>query len=90
MTPPVRLSLLGFEDDGSPALTVVERPESNYPLERQVLRTLFLDVGKGAMLSSQPAQEATKSYESHSLNDGIVSEQSQHLIQCLPSQFCDS
>ncbi|KAL4725849.1 hypothetical protein ACLX1H_006523 [Fusarium chlamydosporum] len=38
-TPRVRLSLLGFESDGSPAKTVIERPEESYPLERQRLTT---------------------------------------------------
>ncbi|KAK0388750.1 hypothetical protein NLU13_4993 [Sarocladium strictum] len=71
-TPPVRLSLLGFEDDGSPAATVIERPEKSYPLERQVLRTLYLNGENGTLVDTLPKQEAEKSYEGKSLTDGVT------------------
>lgn len=74
LTPPVRLSLLGFEADGSSAATVVERHERSYPLERQVLRTLYLNGEKGTLDNSKPSQEAVISYEGKSLNDVLVSE----------------
>jgi len=33
-TPPLRLSLLGFESDGSKAQTVIGRPENEWPIAR--------------------------------------------------------
>lgn len=72
-TPRVRLSLLGFEADGSSATTVIERPEQNYPLTRQELRTLYLDGTTGNLVDLRPDQESIKSYEGRSLRDGLVS-----------------
>ncbi|KAG9501855.1 hypothetical protein J7337_007551 [Fusarium musae] len=62
-TPRVRLSLLGFEADGSSATTVIERPEESYLLARQRLRTLYLDGEKAKLVDSTPDQESIKSYE---------------------------
>ena len=73
-TPRVRLSLLGFEGDGSPASTVIERPETSYPLERQKLRTLYLNAETGELAQDKPNQETIGSYEGRSLNDQLVSQ----------------
>lgn len=72
-TPPLRLSLLGFERDGSASKTVIERPEDQWPLARQRLRNLHLDAAS-MMLSSEPvASVSSTSYESHSLDASAVS-----------------
>ncbi|EXM21248.1 Xaa-Pro dipeptidyl-peptidase, C-terminal [Fusarium oxysporum f. sp. vasinfectum] len=71
-TPRVRLSLLGFEADGSSATTVVERPERSYPLTRQRLRTLYLDGTTGTLVDPKPNQEYINSYEGRSLSDGLT------------------
>lgn len=71
-TPAIRLALLGFEADGSPAATVVERPESSFPLERQELRKYFLDAQTGTLLKTAPAEVTTRSYEGRSLHDQLV------------------
>ncbi|GAB1214050.1 hypothetical protein ATERTT37_003207 [Aspergillus terreus] len=70
-TPPVRLSLLGFEPE-SPAKTVVERPELTYPPERQRLKTYFLDASSGTLQPKLPQKEASISYEAHHLTDCVV------------------
>ena|ERR1700755_1422709 len=70
-TPPVRLSLLGF-DHVSPAKTVLERPESTYPLERQELRTFYLDSASRSLKPSIPAEEGQVTYEAHHLTDSAV------------------
>ncbi|KAF5637968.1 cocaine esterase [Fusarium sp. NRRL 52700] len=71
-TPRVRLSLLGFESDGSSATTVIERSEEGYPLARQRLRTLYLDGTTGKLMDSKTDQENIKSYEGWSLDDGLT------------------
>ena len=71
-TPPLRLSLLGFEADGSPAQTVLERPETAYPLEREVMREFFLDNSKKTMSLSPIYTEVSASYEGRSLDDTLV------------------
>ncbi|EMC96066.1 hypothetical protein BAUCODRAFT_123340 [Baudoinia panamericana UAMH 10762] len=66
-TPPVRLSLLGFEADGSPAETVLERPEAAYPPTRGQDVELYLD-SKSMVLTTQPAPDPSSvSYEGHRL-----------------------
>jgi len=72
-TPPVRLSLIGFEADGSPAKTVLERPEQEYPLARQQIRELYLDAKSMKMSSSQASEETSVSYEGRSLDASAVS-----------------
>lgn len=72
-TPRVRLSVLGFEADGSSATTVVERPERSHPLTRQRLRTLYLDGITGTPVDLEPNQESINSYEGRSLSNGLVS-----------------
>jgi hypothetical protein len=79
-TPRVRLSLLGFEADGSSATTVIERPEESYPLARQKLRTLYLQGEKEKLVKSRPDREFIKSYEGKSLTDRLVS------LYCLRSR----
>ncbi|KAL5593629.1 hypothetical protein FOBRF1_012731 [Fusarium oxysporum] len=72
LTPKVRLSLLGFEADGSSATTVVERHEQSYPLARQRLRTVFLDGKTGKLVDTRPDQESIKSYEGKSLTGRLT------------------
>lgn len=69
-TPPVRLSLLGFE--GSPVKTILERPEKEYPLARQETRNYFLDVVNKTLSPSPVATEAKDAYEAHSLDASLV------------------
>ncbi|KAH9817010.1 cocaine esterase [Teratosphaeria destructans] len=66
-TPPVRLSLLGFEADGAAAQTVIERPEQEYPLAREKPIQLYLDAKSGTLVQDPPSEENTTSYEAHSL-----------------------
>jgi hypothetical protein len=70
-TPPVRLSLLGFDHQSS-AKTVLERPETSYPLERQEMRTFYLDSASNSLQTSIPAKEGETTYESHHLTDSAV------------------
>lgn len=70
-TPPVRLSLLGF--DGSSAPTIKERPENEYPLARQQLVTYYLDASKYLLLNKPPQVTSTASHEAHSLTASTVS-----------------
>ena len=62
-TPPVRLSLLGF--DGSPAQTILERPERTFPLSRQVLKKFYLDASTKTL---QPDLPSTVSSTVHKAN----------------------
>ncbi|KAI1842428.1 hypothetical protein JX266_011323 [Neoarthrinium moseri] len=66
-TPRFRLSLIGFE--GSPAKTVVERPEKAWPIPGTEYRTYFLDGGSQALSLSKPATESVASYDGHHLTD---------------------
>ncbi|KAJ0131516.1 Transposase [Fusarium oxysporum f. sp. albedinis] len=70
-TPPVRLSLIGFHN--SPARTVIERPENEFPLARQQLRKLYLDTKSRTLQWDPVTSEDTASYEGHSLGDTVVS-----------------
>lgn len=72
-TPPVRLSLLGFEADGGAVKTVLERPEGEYPLARETMTSFFLDASNLRLVERAPASEACCSYEAHSTHDTIVS-----------------
>ncbi|GLB05006.1 hypothetical protein AtubIFM57258_011037 [Aspergillus tubingensis] len=51
-TPPVRLSLLGFE--GSSVPTILERPEQTYPLTRQELKKFYLNASTKTLQPSLP------------------------------------
>lgn len=65
-TPKVRISLLGFESGGSIARTISERPENEYPLAREVLKTFFLDATTKKM---QVSAISDVSFASHVSND---------------------
>ena len=75
-TPPVRLSLLGFEADGSSARTVLERSEKEWPLQRTKDLELFLDASNKRLTTDPVAKESSVSYESHSLDDSVVRDSS--------------
>jgi hypothetical protein len=66
-TPPVRLSMISFhgrEND------VKERPEQEYPLARQQLKTLYLDARTKVMSDTSISPEGgTAGYEGHHLTD---------------------
>lgn len=70
-TPPIRLSLLGFED--SPAKTIINRAEKEYPLARQQLHTFYLDAASNKLRLDKPDVEATASHDGHSLEASSVS-----------------
>lgn len=70
-TPPVRLSLLGF--NGSLAATIIERPEKEYPLARQQLQTYYLDASSRTLVAKAPSAVSTASHEAHSLTASTVS-----------------
>lgn len=69
-TPKVRLSLLGF--DGSPAKTIVERPEEQWPPARVRLEKYYLDAATNSLTTTRPSEVATVSHEGHSLTDSSV------------------
>ncbi|KAF5566843.1 cocaine esterase, partial [Fusarium pseudoanthophilum] len=71
-TPRVRLSLLGFESDGSPAKTILERVEDSYPPKRQKLVTLYLDAETGKLGKVKKDQETMKSYKGKSMTDQLT------------------
>lgn len=68
-TPPVRLSLLGFESGGGITKTIVERAETSYPLEREELRIFYLDGASGKLFTDRPSAESIITYEAHHLTD---------------------
>ena len=69
--PPVRLSLLGFNN--SPAKTVEERPEQEYPLARQELHTYYLDAASKTMVPELPSSTSEASHVGHDLEASSVS-----------------
>ncbi|KAF7594762.1 hypothetical protein BBP40_008469 [Aspergillus hancockii] len=64
-TPRVRLSLLGY--DSSPAKTVVERPEEQWPPARQHIRRYYLDSATQSLTMAQPSATANALHDGHSL-----------------------
>lgn len=70
-TPPIRLSLLGM--DGSPAPTIIDRPEKEYPLARQKLVKYYLDASNQSLSLDASASTSEASYEAHSLTAASVS-----------------
>lgn len=68
--PPVRLSLLGFEN--SPAKTIVERPEQEYPLAREELRKYYLKASSRELVLESPSLSETVSHAGHDLNASSV------------------
>jgi predicted acyl esterase len=77
-TPPVRLSLLGFED--SAVETVIERPEQEYPLARQKLQLYYLDASIRKLVTELPAAESTISHLGHDLHASSVRQPRQTLV----------
>ena len=75
--PPVRLSLLGFEN--SAAKTVIERPEQEYPLARQQLKTYYLDAASKTMGPDLPRATSTTSHAGHDLSASSVRYQDHRL-----------
>lgn len=75
-TPRVRLSLLGFEVSGGISSTIRERPEPEWPLSRQQLRRLYLDV---STMSLQEQHVGTESSVSYAANDMYASSVCHHL-----------
>ncbi|KAI8649651.1 Alpha/beta-hydrolase [Fusarium keratoplasticum] len=69
-TPRVRLSLLGFEVSGGISSTIRVRPEPEWPLSRQQLRRLYLDV---STMSLQEQHVGTESSVSYAANDMYAS-----------------
>jgi predicted acyl esterase len=69
--PPVRLSLLGFEN--SPVKTILERHEQEYPLARQQLHSYYLDAVSKALVPELPSSASTISHAGHDLNASSVS-----------------
>jgi predicted acyl esterase len=70
-TPPLRLSLLGM--DGSPAPTIKDRPEKEYPLARQRLVKYYLDASNHSLLPHEATTTSETSYQAHSLTATSVS-----------------
>ncbi|KAJ5769001.1 hypothetical protein N7520_003560 [Penicillium odoratum] len=66
-TPRVRLTLLGFED--SPAKSVIERAEAQWPPARLRTERYFLDAATGSLTSSRPQNSSKSVHEGHSLTD---------------------
>ena len=67
-TPKVRMSLLGFESGGSVAKTVSERPEGEFPLARQELRTFHLNSTTKKLEAQAVPKEAITSHVSNDNN----------------------
>ncbi|PYI03906.1 alpha/beta-hydrolase [Aspergillus sclerotiicarbonarius CBS 121057] len=66
-TPPVRLSLLGFE--GSPAQTILERPEQTFPLTRQALKKFYLNAATKTLQPDLPSTTSSTVHKSHATSD---------------------
>ncbi|PVH69705.1 alpha/beta-hydrolase [Cadophora sp. DSE1049] len=63
-TPPVRLSLLGFEASGGLTPTIRERPEKEWPLARQALQRFYLDASTKKLQTHESEGSASISYDS--------------------------
>lgn len=70
--PPVRLSLLGFEASGGLEPTIKERPEQEYPLARQRLKTYYIDASSRKLTSKPLTTAAKPSYAGHHLTVSAV------------------
>ncbi|KAL4809155.1 alpha/beta-hydrolase [Aspergillus unguis] len=64
-TPPLRLSLLGFD---GPVPTIIERPEREFPLARQQLKTYFLHAANKSLTASKSDTVSSVSHAGHSLD----------------------
>jgi hypothetical protein len=69
-TPRIRLTLLGYEN--SPAKTIVERPETQWPPARLRIEKYFLDAATKSIVALNPQNVATVSHEGHSLTASSV------------------
>jgi predicted acyl esterase len=69
-TAPVRLSLLAFE--GSSAKTVIERPEREYPLTRQQLKTYYLNASKSSLSEQLAVSTSIATHKGHDLTSQSV------------------
>lgn len=78
-TPPVRLSLLGFEADSSLTKSIEEQPEKQWPLARQQLKTLYLDSASKELVWGKAATEGSITHFAEGLTDSSVG----HLISLL-------
>lgn len=67
--PPIRLSLLGF---GS-VPNIVERAETQFPLQRQQLATFYLNSANTSLDTSLPSSEGSVSHAGHDLRASSVS-----------------
>ncbi len=70
-TPKICLSVLGFEN--SPAETVLERPETEYPPAGVKMRTLYLDPADRVLQENPVVKEGTVSHEGRHLTASSVS-----------------
>lgn len=77
--PPIRLSLLGFEADGSLTKSIEERPEKQWPLARQQLKTLYLDSASKELVWDKPSTEGSITHFAEGLTDSSRG----HLISLL-------
>jgi predicted acyl esterase len=68
-TPPLRLSLIGCE--GS-VPNITERHEKEFPLQRQQLKTFFLDGATKTLVDTPLKTQATVAHEAHSLDASSV------------------
>lgn len=82
-TSPVRLSLHGF----GTIPNIVARPEAGFPLQRQELRSFYLDSESKTLGPSVGAIESSTSYDSRSLESVVV--RLPILINASPVDTCD-
>ena len=68
----MRLSVIGYE--GSPAKTIVERPEMEWPLAREQMQKFYLDASTQTLTTQPNSTESMVSYDSHSLDASAVRE----------------
>ncbi|UKZ67873.1 uncharacterized protein TrAtP1_009033 [Trichoderma atroviride] len=68
-TPPVRLSLLGFEADGNLTKSIEEQPEREWPLARQQLKTLYLNSASKELVWDKQATEGSITHFAEGLTD---------------------
>lgn len=71
-TPPLRLSLLGFES----VPNIVDRVEKQFPLARQELKTYYIDSTTMALSTSVPQVEGTACHAGHDQTASSVSKSS--------------
>lgn len=67
-TPSVRLSLLGFESGGGKIESVRERPEHDWPIPREFLRTFYLDTVSQTLRKDKPKSSTSVSYPGNDIH----------------------